>query len=103
MSLCRLLNQSRCHTTGALHVCECVSPLCVKGVSCAEAGVTLISPFVGRIYDWYVKSTGVKDYAPGEDPGGRDQGVVRYYWSCVSVHVYLWEWFVIPPACVCRC
>ncbi|XP_002123871.2 transaldolase [Ciona intestinalis] len=40
-----------------------------QAVACAEAGVTLISPFVGRIYDWYVKSTGQKDYALLEDPG----------------------------------
>ena len=40
-----------------------------QAVACAEAGVTLISPFVGRIFDWYVKSTGQKNYAPHEDPG----------------------------------
>jgi transaldolase len=39
-----------------------------QAIACAEAGVTLISPFVGRILDWYKKSTG-KDYAPHEDPG----------------------------------
>jgi transaldolase len=39
-----------------------------QAVACAEAGVTLISPFVGRILDWYVKSTG-KTYASHEDPG----------------------------------
>ncbi|MBN9161866.1 MAG: transaldolase [Myxococcales bacterium 68-20] len=39
-----------------------------QAVACAEAKVTLISPFVGRILDWYKKSTG-KDYAPHEDPG----------------------------------
>ncbi|RHZ69203.1 hypothetical protein Glove_287g8 [Diversispora epigaea] len=39
-----------------------------QAVACAEAGVTLISPFVGRILDWYKKSTG-KDYAPHDDPG----------------------------------
>jgi transaldolase len=39
-----------------------------QAIGCAEAGVTLISPFVGRILDWYVKSTG-KDYTPAEDPG----------------------------------
>jgi transaldolase len=39
-----------------------------QAVACAEAGVTLISPFVGRILDWYKKDTG-KDYAPAEDPG----------------------------------
>ena len=36
--------------------------------ACAEAGVYLISPFVGRILDWYKKNTG-KDYSAGEDPG----------------------------------
>ena len=40
-----------------------------QAVACAEAGVTLISPFVGRIYDWFVKSTGQKEYAMLEDPG----------------------------------
>jgi transaldolase len=39
-----------------------------QAVACAEAGVTLISPFVGRILDWYKAKTG-KDYAPAEDPG----------------------------------
>src|SRR5882762_1970732 len=40
----------------------------VQAVGCAEAKARLISPFVGRILDWYKKSTG-KDYAPAEDPG----------------------------------
>ena len=39
-----------------------------QAVACAEAKVKLISPFVGRILDWYKKSTG-KDFAPAEDPG----------------------------------
>ena len=39
-----------------------------QAVACAEAGAKLISPFVGRILDWYKKSTG-KDYAAAEDPG----------------------------------
>ncbi|KDQ16112.1 hypothetical protein BOTBODRAFT_31182 [Botryobasidium botryosum FD-172 SS1] len=39
-----------------------------QAVACAEAGVTLISPFVGRILDWYKKSTG-KMYEGDEDPG----------------------------------
>ena len=37
--------------------------------ACAEAGVTLISPFVGRIYDWHKKARGVDDIAPADDPG----------------------------------
>lgn len=40
-----------------------------QAVACAEAGVTLISPFVGRILDWYVSNTDVKQYAPNDDPG----------------------------------
>ncbi|MFO0659513.1 MAG: transaldolase [Polyangiaceae bacterium] len=40
-----------------------------QAVACAEAGATLISPFVGRILDWYVKNTGQASYAPAEDPG----------------------------------
>lgn len=40
----------------------------VQAVACAEGGIKLISPFVGRILDWYKKSTG-KDYAAAEDPG----------------------------------
>jgi len=40
-----------------------------QAVACAEAGVTLISPFVGRIYDWYVAKTGKKEYGVLEDPG----------------------------------
>jgi len=40
-----------------------------QAVACAEAGVTLISPFVGRILDWYKASTGIKEYSPNEDPG----------------------------------
>ncbi|KAF8706584.1 hypothetical protein AX14_013773 [Amanita brunnescens Koide BX004] len=39
-----------------------------QAVACAEAGVTLISPFVGRILDWYKKATG-KTYEGDEDPG----------------------------------
>jgi len=40
-----------------------------QAVACAEAGVTLISPFVGRIYDWHKKSRGADDIAPADDPG----------------------------------
>ena len=47
-----------------------------QAVACAEAGVQLISPFVGRIYDWYKKSTGT-DYTGADDPGV--QSVKRIY------------------------
>ena len=48
-----------------------------QAVACADAGVTLISPFVGRIYDWYKKERKVEDIAPEEDPGV--QSVTRIY------------------------
>ena len=47
-----------------------------QAVACAEAGVRLISPFVGRIYDWYKQSTG-KEYRGAEDPGV--QSVTKIY------------------------
>jgi transaldolase len=47
-----------------------------QAIACAEAGVTLISPFVGRILDWYKKDTG-KDYEGADDPGV--QSVTRIY------------------------
>ncbi len=40
-----------------------------QAVACAEAGVTLISPFVGRILDWYKAATGKDSYPGNEDPG----------------------------------
>jgi transaldolase len=40
-----------------------------QAVACAEADVHLISPFVGRIMDWYKKEAGVEGFAPAEDPG----------------------------------
>ncbi|XP_046844535.1 transaldolase-like [Xenia sp. Carnegie-2017] len=51
-----------------------------QAVSCAEAQVTLISPFVGRIFDWYVKNTDQKTYAPADDPGVKSvTGIYNYY------------------------
>jgi transaldolase len=47
-----------------------------QAIAAADAGVTLISPFVGRILDWYKKSTG-KDYHGADDPGV--QSVTRIY------------------------
>lgn len=40
-----------------------------QAVACAEAGVTLISPFVGRIYDWYKKELGGAEIPADQDPG----------------------------------
>jgi transaldolase len=40
-----------------------------QAIACAENGITLISPFVGRILDWYKKDTGRDSYPAAEDPG----------------------------------
>jgi len=40
-----------------------------QAIASAENGITLISPFVGRILDWYKKDTGIAHYEPAEDPG----------------------------------
>ncbi len=48
--------------------------------ACADAGVFLISPFVGRIFDWYKKADGVDSYAPAQDPGVMSvQRIYSYY------------------------
>ena len=51
-----------------------------QAIACAEAGVTLISPFVGRILDWYVKETG-KNYSPTEDPGVQSVTTIYNYYK----------------------
>src|SRR5580698_7303129 len=51
-----------------------------QAIACAEAGITLISPFVGRILDWYKKDTG-HDYTPQEDPGVLSVRTVYNYYK----------------------
>lgn len=51
-----------------------------QAIACAEARVTLISPFVGRILDWYKKETG-KEYAGAEDPGVHSVTTVYNYYK----------------------
>jgi len=51
-----------------------------QAVRCAEANVTLISPFVGRILDWYKKDRGVSDIPATEDPGVKSvKEIYNYY------------------------
>jgi transaldolase len=52
-----------------------------QAVACAEAGVTLISPFVGRIYDWHRKARGVEDIAPADDPGVASVTRIYHYYK----------------------
>lgn len=51
-----------------------------QAIACADAGVTLISPFVGRILDWYKKAENRDSYPPAEDPGVVSvTGIYNYY------------------------
>jgi transaldolase len=50
-----------------------------QAIICAEANVTLMSPFVGRILDWYKKQEGVAGYAPAEDPGVKSVTHIYHY------------------------
>ncbi|NXU86551.1 TALDO Transaldolase, partial [Xiphorhynchus elegans] len=52
-----------------------------QAVACAEAGVTLISPFVGRILDWYVANGDKKAYEPSEDPGVKSVTKIYNYYK----------------------
>lgn len=52
----------------------------IQAVACAEAGVQLISPFVGRIYDWYKKSTG-NEYSGLDDPGVKSVHEIYNYFK----------------------
>jgi transaldolase len=56
-----------------------------QAVACAEAKAKLISPFVGRILDWYKAKTG-KDYAPGEDPGVVSVRAIYAYYKKFGHH-----------------
>jgi len=51
-----------------------------QAVACAEAGVTLISPFVGRIFDWYVETTGEQFEGP-DDPGVQSVTTIYNYFK----------------------
>lgn len=52
----------------------------VQAVACAEAKAQLISPFVGRIYDWYKNDTGI-DYVGAEDPGVQSVHAIYSYYK----------------------
>ncbi len=52
-----------------------------QAIACAEANVRLISPFVGRILDWYKKAEGRDGYPPAEDPGVRSVTAIYNYYK----------------------
>ncbi|WP_158367723.1 transaldolase [Candidatus Williamhamiltonella defendens] len=49
--------------------------------ACAEAGVFLISPFVGRIFDWYKKNSNTKEFLPTQDPGVLSVHKIFFYYK----------------------
>lgn len=57
-----------------------------QAIACAEAGATLISPFVGRILDWYKKDTGRDSYPPAEDPGVISVTEIYNYYKKFGYH-----------------
>jgi transaldolase len=52
-----------------------------QAIACAEAKATLISPFVGRILDWYLKDLGVDSIVPQEDPGVKSVTKIYNYYK----------------------
>ncbi|TNH96264.1 transaldolase [Aeromonas sobria] len=54
--------------------------------ACAEAGVFLISPFVGRILDWYKTNTAQKEYLPDQDPGVVSVSKIYNYYKDHAYH-----------------
>src|ERR1044071_212513 len=52
-----------------------------QAVACADAGVQLVSPLVGRILDWFKKSTGKESYPPAEDPGVVSVTEIYHYYK----------------------
>ncbi len=52
-----------------------------QAVACADAGATLISPFVGRILDWYKKNEKPEGYSPSDDPGVQSVTQIYHYYK----------------------
>ncbi|RPE73196.1 transaldolase [Tibeticola sediminis] len=77
----RTLEREGIHTNLTLLFAFC------QAVACADAGVRLISPFVGRIYDWYKKAAGAS-WVEAEHAGAYDPGVqsVRRIWNYFRHH-----------------
>ena len=71
----------RCNMTLLFSFCQ--------AVACGDAGATLISPFVGRIYDWYKKNAGSSwveaDHALADDPGVRSVARIYTYYKKFGV------------------
>ncbi len=57
-----------------------------QAIGCADAGATLVSPFVGRILDWFKKHDGVDKYPPTEDPGVVSVTQIYHYYKKYEYH-----------------
>jgi len=68
-----------------------------QAIACAEAGCTLISPFVGRILDWHKKDKGVDGFPPAEDPGVISVTEIYNYYKKVRLRL------TISPSLFSRC
>jgi len=55
-----------------------------QAIACANVKATLISPFVGRILDWYVANTSTKTYSPDEDPGVKSVSEIFHYYKSIG-------------------
>lgn len=60
-----------------------------QAIACAEAGATLISPFVGRILDWYKKNENPNGYTPTDDPGVKSVTRIYNYYKKFGYHTQI--------------
>jgi transaldolase len=60
-----------------------------QAIGCAQAKATLISPFVGRILDWYKKSEGKESYPPAEDPGVISVTQIYHYYKKMGIQTQI--------------
>ncbi len=60
-----------------------------QAIGCAQAKATLISPFVGRILDWYKKSEGKESYPPAQDPGVLSVTEIYNYYKKMGIHTQI--------------
>lgn len=60
-----------------------------QAIGCAQAKATLISPFVGRILDWYKKAEGKESYAPSEDPGVVSVSEIYHYYKKMGIQTQI--------------
>ena len=65
-------------------------------MACAEAGVTLISPFVGRILDWYKAKTGKEFYPGEEDPGVISVTKIFNYYKSNNFKIFTFSCWRVP-------